>query len=341
MQTSLMTAPAVRFHMSLNVSDLTRSVAFYRTLFNVEPAKLRPDYAKFEPDDPPLVVSLEPSVRPTGGPLNHLGFRLADAKSLVAMQERLERAGIRSQREEGVECCYAKQTKFWVTDPDNTLWEVYTFEGDLDHRGVGQTLDEMVPMAKATASASVVWDHTLGRPVPAILPLSDASADEVRLLGTFNVPLDADVRSRLLQEVARVLKPGGRVYVHVLTTDRPLVGLPALPGPAAAVQYVPLPSEPVADLEAAGFERVRLLKYDAKPCFRAAGSEMRETQIEAWKGRAGEGHLQALYKGPFREVTLDGGLVLPRGAWVRVSRAVADGIAGAAMADQIVVVADR
>src|SRR5215207_860864 len=100
--TALATAPAVRFHLSLNVSDLGRSVAFYRTLFNLEPAKLRADYAKFEPDEPPLVLSLEPTPRPAGGPLNHLGFRLADSATLVAMQERLERAGIRSQREEGV-----------------------------------------------------------------------------------------------------------------------------------------------------------------------------------------------------------------------------------------------
>src|SRR5439155_25628520 len=41
-------AQAVRFHLSLNVSDLSRSVAFYRILFGVEPAKLRGDYARSE-----------------------------------------------------------------------------------------------------------------------------------------------------------------------------------------------------------------------------------------------------------------------------------------------------
>jgi catechol 2,3-dioxygenase-like lactoylglutathione lyase family enzyme len=138
MSTVLPMAPAVRFHLSLNVSDLERSVAFYRTLFGREPAKWRPDYAKFEVDDPPLVLSLEPSSRGGGGALNHLGFRMPDSAALVAMQRRLEEAGIRSRREEGVECCYARQTKFWVTDPDQTLWEVYTLDEDLDHRGVGQ-----------------------------------------------------------------------------------------------------------------------------------------------------------------------------------------------------------
>src|SRR5947209_815523 len=76
----------VRFHLSLNVTDLNRSVRFFRTLFGQEPAKVRPDYAKFEPAEPPLVLSLGPAgAVARGGALNHLGFRLPDAKSLVAM----------------------------------------------------------------------------------------------------------------------------------------------------------------------------------------------------------------------------------------------------------------
>src|SRR4051812_43184671 len=184
--TSLTTAPAVRFHLSLNVADLAKSVAFFRVLFNMEPAKLRSDYAKFEPDDPPLVLSLEPTPRPVGGPLNHLGFRMPDAQSLVAVQERLERAGLRTDREDGGECCYAKQTKFWATDPDGTLWEVYTFDGDLAHRGAGQSLDVIHPGAKVEAARPVVWEHRMGEPVPERVPLADGTADEVRLRGTFN-----------------------------------------------------------------------------------------------------------------------------------------------------------
>ena len=56
MATDTTTLP-VKFHISLNVADLDRSVAFYRLLFNGEAAKCRPDYAKFESDDPPLVLS--------------------------------------------------------------------------------------------------------------------------------------------------------------------------------------------------------------------------------------------------------------------------------------------
>jgi catechol 2,3-dioxygenase-like lactoylglutathione lyase family enzyme len=283
MSVSLPVTTSVRFHLSLNVSNLERSVAFYRTLFNKEPAKRRADYAKFELDDPPLVLSLEPTPRPVGGPLNHLGFRMPDAPALVAMQERLERAGIRSQREEGVECCYALQTKFWVTDPDQTLWEIYTLEGDLDHRGQGQDLSEMLPHADgAAAEARVVWEHRLTEAVPAVLPLADASADEVRLRGTFNLPLTDEAKRRLLAEAGRVLRPGGLLFVHVLVGERP-VDRPQLPGPAAAVQQVPLDKEPPRLLESAGFQDLRLLKFDDKPCFVRDGVAMREMQLEGRK----------------------------------------------------------
>ncbi len=188
MPATLPMAPAIRFHLSLNVANLERSIAFYRVLFGTAPAKCRDDYAKFELDDPPLVLSLEPVGSASGGVLNHLGFRMPDSAALVAMQRRLGEAGITSRREEGVECCYARQTKFWVTDPDNTLWEVYTLEEDIDHRGRGQTRAEMVPETQRTAP-SAAWEHRLGQPIPEALPLADASMDEIRLRGTFNEPL--------------------------------------------------------------------------------------------------------------------------------------------------------
>jgi len=274
-------APSVRFHLSLNVANLERSIAFYRVLFGREPAKCRPDYAKFELDDPPLVLSLEP-MPPSGvGALNHLGFRMPDSAALVAMQERLERAGIRSRREEGVECCYARQTKFWVTDPDQTLWEMYTLDEDIDHRGDGQTREEMLGESHPPAGTS--WEHYLGLPVPELIPLADASVEEVRLRGTFNAPLSDDVKRRLLREAARVLRPGGRLFVHVLVGDKPLAGPPRLPGPAAAVQHVPLDTEPPRWLEESGFQALHFLKFGDKPCFVVDDVAMREMQLEGFK----------------------------------------------------------
>jgi Glyoxalase/Bleomycin resistance protein/Dioxygenase superfamily len=67
-----------RFHLSLNVDDLKRSIEFFSVLFDAPPAKNLDDYAKFEVAEPPLVLSLAPHRVPRGGKLNHLGFRLLD-----------------------------------------------------------------------------------------------------------------------------------------------------------------------------------------------------------------------------------------------------------------------
>lgn len=347
MSLALSVAPAIRFHLSLNVSDLAKSIDFYRILFGTEPAKRRADYAKFELNDPPLVLSLEPTPRAVGGPLNHLGFRLPESSMLVAMQQRLELAGIRSQREEGVECCYALQTKFWVTDPDKTLWEIYTLHEDLDHRGSGQSLESMIPdaaqrpalppaAAPAPAAAPVVYEHTLIDPVPERLPLADDSVDEVRLRGTLNVPLDHTVQRRLAGEALRILRPGGRVFAHTLVGERALAQ-PGLPGPAAAVQFVPPESEPVRLLETAGFQRVQMVKFDAKPCFLRQGVAMREQQLEGFKPAEHGKHVGVMYRGPFRQIVDDEGHVFVRGERVTVDAAAAERLQNGAGAGQFLV----
>jgi catechol 2,3-dioxygenase-like lactoylglutathione lyase family enzyme len=326
MAVALPVTTGIRFHLSLNVADLARSVDFYRILFGTEPAKRRADYAKFELDDPPLVLSLEPTPRAAGGPLNHLGFRMADSAALVAMQERLERAGIRSEREEGVECCYARQTKFWVQDPDSTLWEIYTLEGDIEHRGAGQAAESVFQPADGNGQARrIVWEHRLTDPVPSALPLADNSADEIRLSGSFNARLLAETQTRLVREAFRALKPGGRLFVHVLVGDRPLEGSPGLPGPAAVVQHVPLQSIPVRLMEQEGFRSVRMVKFDASPCFVRQGVSMCELQLEGWKEKApADNKVAVMYRGPYRQVEEDGGLLFPRGQWVSVSASLAE-----------------
>src|SRR5262245_38631080 len=133
------TVQNVRFHVSLNVTDLTRSVQFYRVLFDRPPAKQKNDYAKFEVDEPPLVLSLIPGRPTASGTLNHVGVRLPNSEALVQLQARLEAAGVRTQREEGVECCHSRQTKFWVKDPDQTLWEIYLLHEDDDEEEQNQS----------------------------------------------------------------------------------------------------------------------------------------------------------------------------------------------------------
>lgn len=125
----------IKFHASLNVSDLPRSVAFYSALLGEEPVKFYEDYAKFEINVPPLVLSLKPKRACAGGPLNHLGLRLTSVADLDAVLARMKSVDARIGRQDDVQCCYAEQTKLWITDPDGTLWEVYVLHNDVPDWG--------------------------------------------------------------------------------------------------------------------------------------------------------------------------------------------------------------
>src|SRR5262245_22322133 len=150
-----------KFHASLNVGDLNRSIAFYRVLFGTEPAKVRPDYAKFELAEPGLVLSLIPGTPGVGGHLNHVGLRVRNAEELVEIQRRLEAAGLPTEREDGVECCYARQTKFWITDPDGALWEIYVFHDDLDEHGEARPPQQVQQPQTLSEPAVLRWEHRL------------------------------------------------------------------------------------------------------------------------------------------------------------------------------------
>ncbi|WP_425617117.1 ArsI/CadI family heavy metal resistance metalloenzyme [Anatilimnocola sp. NA78] len=274
------TKQVTKFHLSLNVGDLDKAIAFFRVFLGVEPAKCRADYAKFELNDPPLVMSLEPYQAPPGGNLNHLGFRMSDSAALVDVQRRLELAGIATKREEGVECCYARQTKFWVHDPDGNMWEVYTLDEDLDHRGDGR-LPVTPTKSAGDGPPPAIWAHQLGSPFPQRLPILDATVDQAMLQGTLNEKLTAEEQLRRLVEVRRILKPTGIVQMHMLTADRPAGDQPLrLPGPAAAVQAVPTHEEVLQLLRDAGFATARLTLHAQSPCFRLGECELRETRVE-------------------------------------------------------------
>ncbi len=125
----------IKFHASLNVSNLDKSIEFYSALLRADPVKSYPDYAKFEIDVPPLVLSLKPKRACAGGPLNHLGLRLTTVEELQVIHQRMKAVGARIGEQDDVKCCYARQTKLWITDPDETLWEVYVLHDDVPDWG--------------------------------------------------------------------------------------------------------------------------------------------------------------------------------------------------------------
>jgi catechol 2,3-dioxygenase-like lactoylglutathione lyase family enzyme len=119
-----------RVQLALNVDDLDEAVAFYSTLFAVEPAKRRDGYANFAIANPPLkLVLLENPGQ--GGTLNHLGVEVESTDAVDAEQTRLSAAGLASVEERGTTCCYARQDKFWVEgSPGGERWEIYTVLAD-------------------------------------------------------------------------------------------------------------------------------------------------------------------------------------------------------------------
>ena len=127
-------ANTFRMHLALNVRDIERSVAFYTSFLGQAPAKLRPDYAKFEARDPGLILTLNevPDVARSSA-LSHLGLRVSNDARLQVARARIESVGIPIELEEDhVTCCYALQNKFWVRDPDGNAWEIYRFLEDAD-----------------------------------------------------------------------------------------------------------------------------------------------------------------------------------------------------------------
>ena len=251
-----------KFHASLNVADLDRSIAFYRVLLGAEPAKVRSDYAKFDLAEPPLVLSLIPGRPGTGGNLNHVGLRVRNAEELVEIQRRLEAAGLHTEREEGVECCYARQTKFWITDPDRALWEIYVFHDDIDDHGSAAPPRVGAARAWRPRRRRRRWRGSTGFATrfPSRIPHDDNTLHEVRLEGSINAAPEADNRAGLLAESLRALRPGAPIYLHGLAGDRPCGSSPQLPGPAAAVQHVPATGDVVDDLVRAGFVEIQIEK---------------------------------------------------------------------------------
>ena len=336
-------AALLKFHASLNVSNLDRSIAFYRALLGVEPAKVRPDYAKFDLAEPPLVLSLIPGRQPaTAGSLNHAGLRVRNAEELVAIQHRLEAAGMPTEREDGVECCYARQTKFWISDPDRTLWEIYVFHEDVgeeaddhDHADAVPAQIPASPEQGASPQPKRVWEHHLREPVPARIPHDDNSLHEIRLEGSINVEPGADNRAGLVAESLRALRPAGEIFLHGLSGDRASRTRPSLPGPASAVQHVPATSDVLDELTRAGFVDVRIDKLSETAYFVVDGVPMRELRVAARKPghRPRTATHQAVYLGPMGQVVDDFGNVFRRGVptpinvhdWQVLSKGVASG----------------
>lgn len=115
----------LKAHLALNVKNVERSIGFYRSMLGIEPSKVRPGYAKFDVQNPPLNLTLNERAFKERGALSHLGLQVATTEDVLALRERWAEASLPTRDEMGTNCCYAVQDKTWVKDPDGNEWEAF------------------------------------------------------------------------------------------------------------------------------------------------------------------------------------------------------------------------
>lgn len=122
----------MKMHVGVNVTDLEKSIEFYTKIFNVEPVKIKPGYAKFLLNDPGLNFTLNFKDEVSGNQVGHFGFQVENRDEVFQHKDRLENLGFFAREEMDVTCCYATQDKFWVTDPDGNEWEFFYTKSDVE-----------------------------------------------------------------------------------------------------------------------------------------------------------------------------------------------------------------
>jgi catechol 2,3-dioxygenase-like lactoylglutathione lyase family enzyme len=151
-----------RFHVHVAVKDLDQSARFYSAMFGVEPTVLKPDYAKWQLDDPRVNFAISQRNQAPG--VNHLGVQAETDEELEGIHANLQRADASVLAEKGISCCYAKSDKYWVTDPQGLAWESFRslgsvpLYGEENHTASGASADDAprccAPMAEPKSPAT-------------------------------------------------------------------------------------------------------------------------------------------------------------------------------------------
>jgi catechol 2,3-dioxygenase-like lactoylglutathione lyase family enzyme len=122
----------MKMHLNLSTRDLDASVAFYATLLDRKPAKKFDDYALFISENPGLELALDVDRSGTVAHGEHFGIVVESVEAVETQATRLRDAGFAVDMEHEETCCYAVQTKAWVSDPDGRRWETYVVHAESD-----------------------------------------------------------------------------------------------------------------------------------------------------------------------------------------------------------------
>jgi len=143
----------MRLQLALNVADLDEAIEFYSKMFDTKPYKVKPGYANWEIENPPLKFVLFETDSADPGTINHLGVETESADEVVAAEARLSTQGIETTGVDDTICCFAEKVETWVHSPDGHRWEWYVKQADHE-----------------TQLDNVVVSHTDGTRTPAESP---------------------------------------------------------------------------------------------------------------------------------------------------------------------------
>lgn len=114
----------MRTHISLNVKNVADSVGFYEKVFGVSPQKQNATYAKFDLTEPSLNLAMQSGVGEISR-VSHFGIEVDSADAVLTWQKRLTEEGLVKLVESDTKCCFARQDKVWLADPDGNEWEIF------------------------------------------------------------------------------------------------------------------------------------------------------------------------------------------------------------------------
>ena len=144
------TVQAVKAHLAIKVRNIDRSVKFYRSLFGIEPSKVRAGYAKFDVQNPPLNFSLNEVAFSDAGALSHMGIQLGSTEDVLNLRQQWRERGLLTRDEMQTDCCYALQDKTWIKDPDGNEWEAFVVLHDNLPEKSGTTATCCAPLVRVT-----------------------------------------------------------------------------------------------------------------------------------------------------------------------------------------------
>ena len=118
-----------RLQLAIDVANLDEAIEFYSRMFSSEPSKVRPGYANFTIEEPPLKLVLVEDIE-NGGSINHLGVEVDDVRMVHEADARMTDEGLTTTGIDETMCCYADKTETWIDGPDDIRWEWYVKSGD-------------------------------------------------------------------------------------------------------------------------------------------------------------------------------------------------------------------